>query len=265
MDPPPECWGGSSLPNFSSSTYCELCGILDAVSLLSQRGLSAVVICDSQAPLKALSSVSPTCTEAVSQILSCLALANIILKFVWVPSHINIFSSNRVDGLAKAACVLPPPPIGLPTPLSRVLTCIRETAHRTVYQGRENQREESATIRHYDSFRNRKYMYRRRGVMMRRHIVVSVRLRLGYSTLWEVARIRDVSQFSFCPLCGAEECNTLEHHCLHCPELDDLLPRNVPLVEVCKHLMNHDNLDKILARYPKFTIVIICLNFDSLC
>ncbi|MPC98428.1 hypothetical protein E2C01_093799 [Portunus trituberculatus] len=53
-------------------------------------------------------------------------------------------------------------------------------------------------------------------------------------------------------MCGALDSNTLEHHCLHCPEVEGMLPRGVPLVEVCRHLLKGDTLDVILARFPKF-------------
>ena len=75
-DLPPGGWVGSRLPDSSCSTFCELYGILDAVSLLSQRGLSGVVIilCDSKSALLALSSAKPTCPHVVLRIISFFAL-----------------------------------------------------------------------------------------------------------------------------------------------------------------------------------------------
>ncbi|MPC51913.1 hypothetical protein E2C01_045770 [Portunus trituberculatus] len=65
----------------------------------------------------------------------------------------------------------------------------------------------------------------------KRHNVMSARLRLGYRPLWEVAGLPDVPHFSSCPMCGALDSNTLKHHCLHCPEVEGVLPRGVLLVE----------------------------------
>ena len=124
----PDGWVGRRLSDYSSSTFCELCGILDAVSFLSQRALSAVIICDSQSALQALSSANPHCTEIVNRIFSLLALTRdraICVKFIWIPSHINISCSDKADALAKAACALPPPAAGLTLSMSHVLTCIR--------------------------------------------------------------------------------------------------------------------------------------------
>ncbi|MPC67311.1 hypothetical protein E2C01_061484 [Portunus trituberculatus] len=94
--------------------------------------------------------------------------------------------------------------------------------------------------------------YRRRGVMVRRHNVVSARLRLGYRPVWQVAGQVDVPLFPSCHLCGIPKGNSLDHYCLHCPEVDGLLPRGLSLLDVCRHLLNEDNLDVLLARCPCF-------------
>ena len=73
FDPPPGGWVGRRLPDSSSSTYCELYGILHAVSLICQRGIKALVICDSKFALQSLSNPKP-CSAVVLRILSFLAL-----------------------------------------------------------------------------------------------------------------------------------------------------------------------------------------------
>ncbi len=60
----------SSSPVHSSSMFCELYAILDAVSLVCQRGVNAVVICDSKPALQSLSAARPTHLIVVQQILS---------------------------------------------------------------------------------------------------------------------------------------------------------------------------------------------------
>ncbi|KAG0725045.1 hypothetical protein GWK47_039378 [Chionoecetes opilio] len=77
MEPPGEDeWLGRRLPNSSTSTFCELHGILDAVTLLFQRRVNGVIVCDSQSALSALSSPRPSCGRVVRDILYQLAIAH---------------------------------------------------------------------------------------------------------------------------------------------------------------------------------------------
>lgn len=102
-------WIGRRLPNSSSSTYCELHAILDAVTLLVQRRMNGVIICDSQSALHALSSPRPVCSHIVQDILCQLAYAHdasLVISFVWMPSHIGLAGNDAADGLAKAAFML---------------------------------------------------------------------------------------------------------------------------------------------------------------
>ena len=222
---------------------------------MCQRGLSGVVICDSQSALRAMSGTRSVLSTVVNRILSCLALGHdrsLNIKFVWVPSHIGLSHSDRVDGLAKAACSLPPPPDVVAPSFTCILSRIHAAAVHSIDHSRDQQRNESVTIRHYDAFRFQRYKYRRRGVMVRRHNVVSARLRLGYRPVWQVAGQADVPQFSSCHLCGVPDGNTLAHYCLHCPEVAGLLPRGLSLLDVCRHLLTADHLDVVLTRCPRF-------------
>ncbi|KAG0714096.1 Dynein heavy chain [Chionoecetes opilio] len=62
-------------------------------------------------------------------------------------------------------------------------------------------RANSVSIQHYDAFRQNRYKYRRRGLMVRRHNVVAARLRLRYRPVWQVAGFEDAPHFSSCLLC----------------------------------------------------------------
>ena len=62
--------------------------------------------------------------------------------------------------------------------------------------------------------------------MVQSHNVISVRLRLT--------------------------ADTLEHYCLVCPTVRQLLPQDQPLDVVCQQLLNHNVLEKQLLRYPRF-------------
>ncbi|KAG0719732.1 hypothetical protein GWK47_007122 [Chionoecetes opilio] len=101
MEPPGEDeWLGRRLSNSSSSTFCELHGILDAVTLLVQRRVNGVIVCDSQPALYALSSPRPSCGRVVRDILCQLAIAHdasLVVFFVWTPSHIGLAGNDTVD------------------------------------------------------------------------------------------------------------------------------------------------------------------------
>ena len=254
LDPPPNGWVGRRLPDFSSSTYCELYGILHAVSLICQRGIKALVICDSKSALQALSSPRP-CSAVVIRILSFLALMSqraLVVKFLWIPSHIGISYSDTVDRLAKAACRLPRRIAGPSPSLSCYLARVRIASFLSTSQRRDRQRALSVSIHHYDSFRHHRYKYRRRGLMVRRHNVVSARLRLGYRPVWQVAGVDGAPPYTACLLCNEPLSNTLEHYCLLCRVVQPLLPQDQPLVIVCRHLLRHEALDELLIRFPHF-------------
>ena len=81
---------GRRLPKSLSSTYCELDGLLDVVTLLNERGLNGLVICDSKSAMYALSSPRPAYDIVVQNILCRLASARdsaLVVSFVWVPFH----------------------------------------------------------------------------------------------------------------------------------------------------------------------------------
>ncbi len=76
LEPPPSGWVGRRFRNHSSSTLCELYAILDAVSLVCQRGANAANICDSKPALQSLSAVQPTHPLVVQHIQSYLSFMN---------------------------------------------------------------------------------------------------------------------------------------------------------------------------------------------
>ncbi|KAK3881575.1 hypothetical protein Pcinc_014005 [Petrolisthes cinctipes] len=88
--------------------------------------------------------------------------------------------------------------------------------------------------------------------MVRRHNVVSARLKLGYRPPWQVAGMQGDPPFTECRLCRAPRANTIEHYCLACPTVRHLLPWGLPLDVVCRHLLNHQVLEELLVRHPRF-------------
>ncbi|KAG0725001.1 hypothetical protein GWK47_039433 [Chionoecetes opilio] len=124
--PPEGGWVGRRLPNLSSSTYCELQGLLLAVSLLCQRRLNGVVMCDSQSALSHLISTTHTPLPCSSDLASVVAARDnsLTIRFLWIPSHVGIAANDKVDLLAKTACSLPLPDGATPS-----LLCFKQLIH----------------------------------------------------------------------------------------------------------------------------------------
>ncbi|XP_037772401.1 uncharacterized protein LOC119568073 [Penaeus monodon] len=256
MEPPNEGWTGRRLRDWSSSTSCELHGLLDAVSLLLRTRSNGLVICDSQSALCALSSPKPEARSLVNNILRHLVTAirhALVIHFLWIPSHVGVAANDVVDRLAKAACRLALPAADAsPATLSHYKRRIRTSAQLSTTRRRNVERPASVSIQHYDHFASRPYKYRRRGLLVRRHNVVAARLRLGYRPVWQVGEAEDVPQYSSCKLCDAYNANHLQHYCLECPKVADLISNRDSVLDVCKYLLAEDNLDVILLQYPYF-------------
>ena len=88
--------------------------------------------------------------------------------------------------------------------------------------------------------------------MVRRHNVVSARLRLGYRPPWQVAGVEGEPSFTECRLCRAPLANTIDHYCLACPAVRHLIPQGLPLDAVCRYVLTPNVLDEILVRHPRF-------------
>lgn len=235
--------------------HCELHAILDAISLVSQRGVNAVIICDSKPALQSLSATHPTHVLVVQRILSFLSLLsarNLSVTFVWIPSHVGLHHNATVDRLAKEACRLPRRGDGRPLSLPCYLGRIRSAAFLPGQRRRNAERPSIVTINHYESVCLSLYAYRRRGLMVRRHNVVSARLCLGYRPPWQVAGEEGEPTYAACRLCHAPLANTIDHYCLACPTVRRLLPQGLPLDAVCRHLLIPDVLEELLVRYPRF-------------
>lgn len=254
---PPEDngWVGRRLPNSSSSTYCELNGILDAVTLLNDRKLNGLIICDSKTALHAIAAPRSAYESVVQNILEKLANARdnaLSIRFIWIPSHVGLEGNDIVDGLAKAACALNLPGVRALSSLRCYKNLLSSAISALTVNQRNNERAASVSIRHYDHFINIKNNYRRHGLMVRRHNVVSARIRLGYRPLWQVSQVEDMPHYSMCKLCSRPNANNLEHYCLACPVVRDMLPHEQDLINICKYILQDDNLDLILVRHKHF-------------
>ncbi|MPC47587.1 hypothetical protein E2C01_041336 [Portunus trituberculatus] len=68
-------------------------------------------------------------------------------------------------------------------------TTVRSSDHHPVRRQKDAERPLSVTIHHYDSVCLEKYTYRRRGLLVRRHNLVSACLRLGYRLPWQISGV----------------------------------------------------------------------------
>ena len=256
LEAPEGGWVGRRLPGSSSSTYCELQGLLDAVTLLTRTGTSGLVLCDCQPALQALSSPGPAHQHVVSRILYQLAEADVqslVIHFLWIPSHVGLQGNDTADRLARAACGLDlPDGAGTSASLPLYRRMVHRAACASTQVRRDAERATSVSVQHYDHFAGRPPDYRRTGLMVRRHNVVTARLRLGYRPVWQVGGTADVPQYSSCKVCGAPNSNTLQHYCLECPAVAQLLPHRQSVLGVCEHLLRGDNLELVLLQHPQF-------------
>ena len=117
--------------------------------------MNGVVICDSQSALQAISSPQSTCHGLVQKILHQLVLTHeksLIIRFLWIPSHVGIAANDTVDHLAKNACRQPPPDDAISS-----LRCFKKMIYKAAvvptHHRRNAERHSSVSIKHYDLFR----------------------------------------------------------------------------------------------------------------
>ncbi|MPC53339.1 hypothetical protein E2C01_047229 [Portunus trituberculatus] len=167
--------------------------------------------------------------------------------------HSDVCLANATaEHLTKEACDLPPREDGCPLFLSCYFSRVRSSALLPVRCRRDAVRPLSVTIHHYDSVCLQKCTYRRRSLMLRRHNVVSARLRLGYRLPGQISEVEGEPPYTECRLCHAPNCNTIEHYCLQCPAVHDVVTRGQTLVAMCQHLLQHHILEELLAQFPRF-------------
>ncbi|MPC53205.1 hypothetical protein E2C01_047093 [Portunus trituberculatus] len=73
-----------------------------------------------------------------------------------------------------------------------------------------------------------------------------------YRPVWQVSQAQDMPHYS-CRMCNTPNTNILDHYCLHCPTVINLLPQGLDLINIiCKYLLTDDHFDVILTRHPHF-------------
>ncbi|KAG0714136.1 hypothetical protein GWK47_014703 [Chionoecetes opilio] len=150
----------------------------------------------------------------------------------------------------KGTCGLPPTVTGLTVSVCSGQVRSTSALHSPFWTPRVD-----SVRSNYDVIRAHSYKYRRRGLMVRRHNVVSARLRLGWCgkllTYIPIDYLLWPRSLTLHPAnCVMHPLPTLWH--LHCHVVRDMLPRGLPLTEICRFLLVHDNLDTILVRHQRF-------------
>ena len=92
--------------NSPSSNFCELHGLLVAVTLLLRTSNNGLIICDLQSALCALYFPKPKFHNLVNKILRQLAITlqqSLVVHFLWIPFHVVIPTNDTVNILAQTA------------------------------------------------------------------------------------------------------------------------------------------------------------------
>ncbi|KAG7167881.1 putative RNase H-containing protein 2 [Homarus americanus] len=158
------------LPDWASTTRCELQGILRATNYVLDEERSGLVISDSRSGLESITSPRPVCQDLVRQIQHCLIREKtvaLLIHFIWIPSNIGLHKHDYVDNLAKSACTLPIPDDASTITTGRVKTPLKKAALQTINEERSKQRGAGVSVRHYCKHCDTKYQYSRNKCLTR--------------------------------------------------------------------------------------------------
>ncbi|MPC45607.1 hypothetical protein E2C01_039312 [Portunus trituberculatus] len=133
----------------------------------------------------------------LSSHLTCRRLLGIesAVGFVTAPV-LRLLHNDTVDSLAKEACHLPHRGDGRPLSLPCYLSRVRSITFLPEQRRSDTETLHSVTINHYESICRSKFTYHRQGLMVRRHNVLSARLRLGYRPPWQVPGLEGKPTFT---------------------------------------------------------------------
>ena len=172
----------------------------------------------------------------------------------------RLTANDTVDGHVKAACGRNLPAVRAQPSLRWYTNTLFSAINALTVNRRNTKRVASVFIQHYNHFIYTTHKYRRHGIMVHRHNVVSARLKLGYRPVWQVSQVEDVSHYSTCILCHLPNANTLRHYCLVCTTVRDLLPQEQDLLSIWKYILQDGNLDLINGKcFSLFYCVCVCV------
>ena len=247
------------MPTWTSTTHSELFALKLGVKYATDMKRNALILCDSLSALQSINSSKAVYVEQIIDIQNNLILCaenNIVIQFMWVPSHIGIQGNERADQLAKAAtkksCVEP--------------TVISTSQFKTLLEREINEEMKlifnselvnSCSLKHHENFLNVKHRYGKGKLHTGSCDRIAARIRLGYRNIWEInfERTDRLSiEHSKCYLCGWEKANKLEHYITTCQNLKQFRPKGMQFHELCHYFCEPENLYPILTLYPSLKI-----------
>ncbi|KAG7156688.1 hypothetical protein Hamer_G006678 [Homarus americanus] len=185
------------LPDWASTTSCELLGILGSHRLLylldEQR--SGLVIRSSE--------TNPALPHKGED--------GRLMHFIWIPSYIGLHKHHNVYNLAKSACIFPIPDDASTKTTGRVKMLLKKAVHQIIKEEQSEQRGASASVHHYDKHFSTKYQYGRNKCLTRLSDVVAARTRLGYMPCWELMRNPSL-ELTHCRIGGDNRKHSLQHY-----------------------------------------------------
>ncbi|KAG7166614.1 hypothetical protein Hamer_G013625, partial [Homarus americanus] len=119
------------LPDWTSTTRCEIQGILEAINFLLDEEWSGLVIRSCE--------TNPTLPHRAKT-------DGVLIHFIWISSHIGLHKHDFVDNLAKSACTLPIPDDASTITTGRVKTLLKKAA----LQNEEQSEQRGVSVLHYD-------------------------------------------------------------------------------------------------------------------
>ena len=249
-----------ALPRWSSSTYCELQALTEAVQYAKTNRKNTLIICDSQSALQSINSSNPLHVEPVNSIRANLYASEISvnpnykIRFTWIPSHVGIVGNEQADTAAQEAardgassqeCLT----------IGQFKTLIICEQLEAINARRNNERFASCSVKHYDMFKTIKHKYGKNKLYTGPCDRIAARIRLGYRKIWQLQYEQSGvlhEEFSQCELCSGIQSNTLEHYISFCPKLYHFRPTGLGFFDLCIHFCKPEILYPILNLYPNF-------------
>lgn len=248
---------GARLNDWASTTQSELFAILMAMKEICNGSKDSLVVSDSQSALLSMNSHRPENVMLVSELryrYKKIMSRGIKVKFLWIPSHIDLRMHDRVDSLAKQSSSKPDVDYYLGLTINKIKYGIRAEIINEYESERRAQHATSHSIMHYENMCKVKHVYGESNRITRLLDIVTARLRLGYKYMWQYGCYRRESDFD-CKLCELVNGHTLEHYVMECNKIREY--RNNEYINVhdmCNYLIVSGNLKEILLKYPKFAI-----------
>ena len=211
------------LSNGSSTLQAELAAIMmalrDATSAAGDTSIQ--IFTDSFSSIMVLSKREITDNKhlitSIRYLIQQLKAQQRQVRFVWMPSHIDVKGNEEADAAAKEALLLPRVSINLPPSMSSLKQAIKIRSHLTIKTQHDTEvLHQSPSAMWYSQATNMENLAVP-PTMPRKLSVILHRLRLGYAC-WEELRGDEKT----CDHCEAETWTPLLHYLLECEATEQL-------------------------------------------